>query len=213
MFLFFQTNFECRWHFSALLSVGARSVFDRHSRLMSRQSVTDEHNSATLSVGENERKRGVHGVGVLAKRLDRSSQEFLVSSREPTQSFRGLRQRPKLATSFSLGVARFAFLAPRSLHPCPKAQFHRPTFPARICTLLAVIPQPPPRLVHFSPLTLSRESRITVQPPVTNPTRLSRETASHHSTGLRTLRVSPDICTFTGLSVEICGFSRNLSKC
>lgn len=107
---------------------------------------------------------------MLAKRSDRSPQEFLIPSREPAQSFRGLRQRPKLATSFRSPrlVSSFSLLVP---HRIQKRSLAARRSPGRICTLLAVIPQPDLALLALLVGNPLAQTRITVQPP-TNPDRV-----------------------------------------
>lgn len=101
------------------------------------------------------------------KRPDRSPQEFLVPSREPAQSFRGLRQRPKLTTSFRSPrlVSSFSLLVP---HRIQKRSLAARRSPGRICTLLAVIPQPNLALLALLVGNPLAQTRITVQPPAMN---------------------------------------------
>jgi len=130
---------------------------------------------------------------------DRSPQEFLVPSREPAQSFRGLRQRPKLATSFRSPrlASSFSLHVP---HRIQKRSFAARRSPGRICTLLAVIPQPNLALLALLVGNPLAQTQITVQPPATNPDQAT-------ITQIRTLRMSPDIRT-SGLSVEFADLAK-----
>lgn len=123
--------------------------------------------SLTLLAAKTIGKRSVLG----ANRPDRSPQEFLILSQ-------GNRHKVSMACHSSLNwqlhsacaAARFVFLAP---HCIQKRSLVAPGFPGRICTLLAVIPQPSYLCLsfsvsHFSLATLSRKPESLFNPLATN---------------------------------------------
>lgn len=163
---------------------------------MSHQGVIDAAHVAYVTRGENERK---------AKRARCKSTRSKpagvshVVAREPVQSL-ACHGSLNYQLHSACAAARFAFLAP---HYIQKRSLVASGFPGRICTLLAVIPQPSYlyrsfSVSHFSPVTISRKPESLFNPLATN-----SETGlgDYHTNSSRSTRFG---CRQTYARVRVC---------